>query len=302
MRARRLRAIVLVGVAVVGLVSGSYALGQDTSQTGPLRLGIVTDVHANVADSPGEHKVMTSYPARLGAFVEAMIAWPADLVIDLGDFVNGAFVIGAGPVDPAKIPGVLADAEVIYARFPGPHYHVLGNHDVYDLSKDEFLAGTQAIWTYGSFEAKGYHVVILDAQFSKKDEPLGHATWVVQGKIPPVELDWLRADLAATKKPTLVCVHQRLDKAFDVLSGGPEIANATDVRKVLADSHVVVAVFQGHDHVSAYSLVDGIHYLTFAALVDEGTPPSWAEVALDPIRRTIDIMGTGDEPNRHLTY
>lgn len=78
--------------------------------------------------------------------------------------------------------------------------------------------------------------------------------------------------------------------------------NAAEVKKVLTDSHVVIAVFQGHDHTSAYSLIDGIHYVTFAALVDEGTPPSWAQVTLDPAGRTIDIVGTGVETNRNLTY
>lgn len=139
---RRFLGVVLLGIVLAGSLCAPGALGQGSLVAGPLRVGISTDLHANVADSPGEHKVMTDYPARLSAFVAAMIAWPADLLIDLGDFVNGAFVIGGGPVDPARIPAVLADAESIYAGFPGPRYHVLGNHDVYDLSKDEFLAGT----------------------------------------------------------------------------------------------------------------------------------------------------------------
>jgi len=268
-----------------------------------LRLGILTDLHAHDTDSPGEGKIMTEYPQRLSACIEAMNAWPADLVIELGDFVNGNFVLGAEMGDPARIVGILDKAEAIYARFNGPRYYVLGNHDVYDLSKEEFLDHTGAAWTYGSFDAGAYHFVILDAQYNKKGKDISHAGWVVQGNIPQFELDWLANDLAATDKPTIVCVHQRLDVNFDMLSGGPEIKNNKAVQKVLEDSGVVIAVFQGHEHENAHTVINGIHYVTFDQLTDEdGSKPSWAYVTLDPAARTIDIKGAGDQADWHLEY
>jgi len=127
--------------------------------------------------------------------------------------------------------------------------------------------------------------------------------WVVQGRIPQAELDWLRADLAATTKPTLVFVHQQLNVAFDLLSGGPEISNAADVRAVLKESGKVVAVLQGHDHEAALALVDGIHYLTFEALVEEeGRPLSWARITLDPVARTVTVDGEGDQAGWTFAY
>ncbi len=279
-----------------------WATGQGPAASGPLRIGVFADLHAHVADSPDEKKVMTNYAERLSAFVAAMNAWPADLVIELGDLVNGVFVMGGERVDPARVPGVLEEVEKIYSGLAGPRYYVLGNHDVYDLSKSEFLERVSAPATFTSFDAGAYHIVILDAQYNKNGEDLGHTGWVVQGRIPQAELDWLRADLAATVKPTIVCVHQRLDVAFDLLAGGPQIANASEVKAVLMASGGVIAVFQGHEHESAYSLEDGIHYVTFACLVDEGTPPTWAQVTLDPVGRTIEIDGVGIEVDRHLTY
>ncbi|MCK4393254.1 hypothetical protein KAX17_10160, partial [Candidatus Bipolaricaulota bacterium] len=131
-----------------------------------------------------------------------------------------------------------------------------------------------------------------------------HAFWVVQGNIPQAQLDWLQEDLAATDKPTIVCVHQRLDVDFHILSGGPQIANKEEVMALLRDSGVVIAVFQGHDHKNAYSLIDGIHYVTFEELFDHpgGTPPSWAKVTLDPVTRTILIEGEGEQADRELRY
>lgn len=286
-------AIFLVLVLLVAASFGAFGL----------KVGIVTDIHAHDTDSPGEGKVMTNYPERLSAFVEAMNAWPADLVIELGDFVNGNFVLGAPIGDPARIVSILDEAEAIYAGLSAPRYYVIGNHDVYDLSKEEILEHTAASFTYGSFDAGGYHFVILDAQYDRDGDDLDHAGWVVQGNIPDEELDWLRADLAGTDKPTIVCVHQRLDVDVDFLSGNaPEIMDNKAVQKVLEDSGVVIAVFQGHDHENAYTMINGIHYIEFDQLVDEGTEPSWAYVTLDPDARTITIVGEGEQADWELEY
>jgi len=283
--------LIITGVAGAGLVG--YGLN----------IGIVTDIHAHDTDSPGEGKVMTNYPERLGAFVEAMNGWPADFVIELGDFVNGRFVYGAPFGDPARIVTILDEAEGIYAGLSAQRYYVIGNHDMYDLSKEEFLEHTEASFTYGSFDVEGYHFVILDAQYDKDGNDIDHAGWVVQGNIPEEELDWLESDLASTDKPTIVSVHQRLDVDVDLLSGNaPEIMNNKAVQKILEDSGVVIAVFQGHDHENAHTMINGIHYIEFDQLVDEGTAPSWAYVTLDPEARTITIVGEGKQADWELEY
>jgi 3',5'-cyclic AMP phosphodiesterase CpdA len=275
-----------------------------TAPTEPVHIGIFADLHAHDTNSPVEEHVYTNYAQRLQAFVDAMNAWPADLVIELGDFVNGKFVLGAELGDAARIAGILENAESIYATFDGPRYYVLGNHDVYDLSKEEFLEGTGASSATASFDAGLYHIVILDAQYDKKGNDLGHAGWVVQGNIPQAQLDWLSNDLSATDLPTIVCVHQPLDVDFDLLSGGPTVVNAEAVKAILSESGVVIAVLQGHEHKNAYSLIDGIHYVTFEGLLDrtEPTPPSWAMVTLDPASRTITVRGEGNQADLDLEY
>lgn len=302
MQLRKWSVVLVLGLFLT-VLCGMVLQADDTDANAPLRIGIFADLHAHDTDSPKEEKVMTDYPQRLSACVEAMNAWPADLVIELGDFVNGKFVLGAELGDPARIVGILEDTEAIYAEFNGPRYYVFGNHDVYDLSKEEFLERVGASTLYLSFDAGTYHIVILDAQYNKDGEDLDHVGWSVQGNIPQDELDWLRDDLAATDKSTIVCVHQRLDIDFDMLSGGPEIFNAEEVKAILEDSGVVIAVFQGHEHENAYTLIDGIHYITFQALVDEeGRAPSWAYVTLDPTSRTITITGEGEQADWELSY
>jgi alkaline phosphatase len=302
MKAIKLLIVLLLGSTI--LIGPALVTAADDSKDDVLRIGIFADLHAHDADSPVEGKIMTNYRKRLEACIQALNDWPANLVIQLGDFVNGNYVMGVPLGDPARIVGILDEAESIYARTEAPRYYVLGNHDVYDLSKDEFIAHTQASFTFGSFDAGAYHFVILDAEYDKHGNDLGHAFWVVQGNIPEAEIDWLKSDLEATDKPTIVCVHQRLDVDEDLLSGGgPEIIHNKEVQKIMEDSGVVIAVFQGHDHENDHNLINGIHYIEFDQLADEdGSAPSWAYVTLDPKARTITIVGAGDQANWELAY
>ena len=302
MQLRKWSIVLVIGFALSALCGG-VLFADDAVPNAPLQIGIFADLHAHDTDSPDEGKVMIDYKERLEACVEAMNAWPADLVIQLGDLVNGKFVLGAPLGDPARILGILEETEAIYAQVNAPRYYVLGNHDVYDLSKEEFLDRVGASSLYLSFDARDYHIVILDAQYNKKGEDLDHVGWSVQGNIPQDELDWLRDDLATTSKPTVVCIHQPLDVDFDLLSGGPETFNNEAVKTVLEESGVVIAVFQGHDHENNYTLINGIHYLTFEALVnEEERAPSWAYVTLDPVARTITITGEGEQADWELQY
>jgi len=286
-------------VTLLVLTLGSTALA-----AAPLRLGVVTDVHVHDTNSPNQHAVMTNYAERLDAFVAAMIAWPADAVFELGDLVNGAFVMGAPVGDTARIAGLLDTAVESLARFPGPKYFVLGNHDVYNLSKTEFLETVDAPSTTSSFDLAGYHMVLLDAQFNKAGQDYENITWMVQGTVPAAELEWLRTDLAATTLPTVVFIHQPLDVEFELEAGGPPVSNHAEVQAVLAQSGHVIAVFQGHSHVSRATVQDGIHYITFAAMVDHDvpTPPSWAAVTLDADARTVQIDGAGLQDDLEFTY
>ena len=270
----------------------------------PVRIGIVTDVHAHDTDSPVEGKVMTNYGERLAAFVDAVNSIGVDAVIELGDLVNGTFVMGGEAGDEARIPAILASAEAFLAELEPPRYYVLGNHDVYSLNKEEFLDIVAADSASFSFDIGGFHIVLLDAQYNAAGEDLGHAFWVVPGSIPQAELDWLKEDLEATDKPTIVCIHQPLDVDFALLAGGPEIKNHLEVRSVLEAAGSVVAVFQGHTHEFSHSEIEGIHYITFAAMVDhtEPIPPTWAVVTLDDEARTLVIDGEGDQPDATYTF
>lgn len=266
-----------------------------------LRLGVFADLHAHDVDSPADGFEMANWKERLGACIEAMNAWPADLMIELGDLINGRFVLGAEYVAADRIPEILCETDAVYAGFDGPRHYVLGNHDVHDLTKEAFLDCAAAGRTTYSFDAGAYHFVVLDAQYRLDGTDCGNEFWFMQGFVPEFLLVWLREDLAAADRPSIVCLHQRLDAER---LGVPEIANASDVRAVLEEAGNVVAVFQGHDHWGDYSQIEGIHYVTFTALIGRigGKPPTWAYVTLDPEARTIEIEGVGEQETYDLEY
>ena len=293
-----------IGFSILIFVLVGFAFGGVADDADLVRIGIVADVHAHDTDSPGQGRVLVNYAERLSAFVDAMNAWPAQIVIELGNLVNGRFVIGAPMGEPDRIGTILAHAWSILTAFDGPCYTVIGSHDVYDLTKEEFLTILDVTETYYSFDVGAYHLVILDAQYNKKGEDYGRVVFMKQGNIPEPELAWLKEDLANTIKPTIVCIHQPLDVDFELTAGGPLVFNHKEVQAILAESGVVVAVFQGHTHENGYTEIDGIHYLTFAALFDrtEPIPPTWAQVTLNPAARTITIEGKGIQESLILSY
>jgi len=297
---RRRRWLAVPLVLLVG-----FTLWVAVAATEPLRIGIIADVHVHDADSPVEQKVMTNYAERLTAFVGAMNAWPADAVIELGDLVNGAFVMGGSPGDMSRIAGLLDEAASLLSPLDSPIHYVLGNHDLYNLSKEEFLAAVGQEETYYSFDLGGFHFVIVDAEYN---DPAGddydHVFMRVKCRIPQHELEWMRDDLGGTDLPTIVCVHQPFDSEFDATAGGPPVVNNDEVREMLSASGVVIAVLQGHDHENRYAEIDGIHYVTFAAMVDhtEPTPPTYARMTLDADTRTIRIDGFGLQDSYELPY
>jgi 3',5'-cyclic AMP phosphodiesterase CpdA len=290
-------AVLLVAVLAVAVVASS------------VKLALFADLHAHDTDSPNEHKVMVTWPDRLNAFVDAANAWPADLVVNLGDLVNGTFVMGADLGDPARIPGILDDVFAVLTDLSAPVHHVIGNHDVYSLSKDQFLAGTGQQATFYSFDVSGFHFAVLDAQYDKQEKDYAHVAWMVQGMIPSVQLKWLAEDLAGTDLPTIVLIHQPLSSEFSLLAGGPPVLNHLAVRAVLEADGDVVAVFQGHTHASQHVEIEGIHYVTIASLVDDrdasgdqSVPPSWALVTLDPETRTLTVLGEGEQDDLNLSF
>jgi predicted phosphodiesterase len=227
-------------------------------KTSALRFGIVADAHYADVDARGGRTYRDGLKL-MRECVETMNQEKVDFLIELGDFKDQ----DNPPVEPKTLT-YLGTIESEFAKFVGPRYHVLGNHDMDSLSKTAFLASVENTGipkekNYYAFLLKGFQFIVLDANFKRDGTPYdkGNFDWK-DANIPKEELEWLRKTLSEHIGKSMVFVHQRLDNDGAAIC----VRNAADVRKVLAESKRVVAVFSGHDHPGAKSVMDGIQYYT----------------------------------------
>ena len=234
-----------------------------------LRIGLVADLHYADKENSGSRY----YRESLTKFAEAAKRFDRekpDLIICFGDLIDSA-----ASLDVEK--GYLKRVAKEFSHLPGQHHFVLGNHCVENLTKPEFLGIVGQKRSYYSFDKAGYHFVILDACFTSNGQPYGRKNFKWgDARIPLVELEWLRADLAQTTKKSVVCIHQCLDL---FLSFG--VRNSSEVRKVLQESGKVLAVLQGHYHWGNYQKIGGLHYCTMSAVVEGSGPKNNAYAMMD---------------------
>lgn len=232
----------------------------DSPASSPLRVGLITDLH--YADKPpAGSRHYRETPRKLEEAIDRLRSHEPAFVVELGDFVDAA---GSVDEELAWLRKIARQFETIAEH----RYCVLGNHCVDTLTKEEFLGEVGQSSSTLSFDRGGWHVVILDACYRQDGEAYGrkNSHWE-DANVPPAELEWLEADLAATKLPTIVMAHQRLDE-----HGKHSVRNREAVRTLLESSQKVQAVFQGHSHQNDYQEIGGIHYVTLVAMV-EGTGP-----------------------------
>ncbi len=277
-----LKASAAIGVSSVPLVSSCTR-----EPTGGIRFGLVADIHY-VDREPFRQRIYRDSLAKLGECVDALNEQDAALLIELGDFKDQD-----DPPDEQRTLSHLRAIEEVFQRFEGGKYHVLGNHDVDSLSKAQFQANTSNTGispdrTYYSFDSHGFHFVILDANFSADGTDYDHDQFdIYDTNIPPVELEWLEQDLAATAYPTMCFIHQNLHEDIQ-----PAVCNAAEVRSILEASGKVLAVFQAHVHTGGLYHVGGIYYYGMRAMV-EGPAPESSSYALVEVSPDNTILITG---------
>jgi alkaline phosphatase len=255
------RAFLCQGTLVFSTIMASpFCLRAEVLETKKaiLRIGLLTDIHYADKEHAGSRYYRES-PNKVVAATDELNKQKLDFLVELGDLI-----------DTVKVPETdkkhlkIIDSEL--QKISEKRYYVLGNHCVETLTKDEFLGEIGQEKSYFSFDQNGYHFIVLDACFRQDGVSYGrnNAKWT-DTKLPDAELDWLKTDLAVTKLPTVVFLHQRLD----VENQKPiAVKNADRVRKLLEESGKVRLVLQGHEHSGDYKEITGISYCTLSAVIE----------------------------------
>ena len=219
--------------------------GGNSAGAGKVCFGIISDVHQDLQADAAR---------RLQQFIDAANERKPDFIVQLGDLSHG---------------DGLEKIKQIWEQFPGKRYSVLGNHDTDHATKATVTQGLDMPANYYSYDLGGVHFVVLDLNYFLKEGQYldyDHGNYyqatmgVDRDMISPEELEWLRQDLAATDKPTIVFSHQGLNDTWQ----GNACPNRKEVRALFREANrngqKVIACFCGHHHVDEYEEIEGVHY------------------------------------------
>lgn len=279
--------------------------GCQSAGPAPVRFGIVTDIHyADIATPQGSSRQYRQSPEKLR---EALATFkeqtpPLDFIIELGDFKDQEVL--------PKTETTIGFLKTIEAEFQGagiPAYHVLGNHDMDSLDKDQVLTltanpGEAKGHSYYAFDKGGIRFIVLDANFRADGQAYdkGNYTWT-DANIPPEELAWLGQQLAAAKgRPVVVFCHQLLGLPATPGQASSHIGNAAAVRTLLEGHGRVLAVFCGHEHAGGQQWIQGIPYCTMKGMIEGGKNAYSVVEILTAVPATVRIQGFGRETSRTL--
>jgi 3',5'-cyclic AMP phosphodiesterase CpdA len=283
------------------------------AQLGPdsLRFAVIADPQFadkanNGAETSTANRCYRGSPAKMDSAVAFFNRQSPAFLLILGDYVDG---YGTTVSDSTK---TMADLDTMNARtgkFQGDVYLVLGNHEQTSLNKANIhhKSVSKIKQNYYSFDVGPIHFVVLDGNYKANGEDYTrNNAWVwTDTWIHEAQRNWLIADLqAAGQKPTIVSIHQNLHNADDY-----SVENSAAIRTILETNGNVTHVFQGHRHEGSYARVNGIHYVTFQAMLNCPTSATGTGTAngnnysLVTIRDTSVIVdGQVRSPDRTMSH
>lgn len=234
----------LAGVAGAVALPGLISTARAADRKPVLRAAHITDVHITKDREA---------PKGVAAMFEHMFGqkdWKPDVVLNTGDTVMAL----DGKVSGAKAAEQIALWKDAAKACPVPIRACLGNHDVWDgheptdavpETKKRFALMTEVLGMpsdYYSFDLNGWHVVSLN---SLND-------WPKYAYLTPAQFDWLKADLAKTKLPTVVLSHVPILSVTSQVYGDScrkEKANEVPAVWHHLDCWAITEVFRKNPHV-----------------------------------------------------
>jgi Icc-related predicted phosphoesterase len=195
---------------------------------------------------------------RVKAVIEAAKSENADFILNLGDILyppNDFMVKHNVTLRKDKWFYCERDGEKreILAMLSGcgiPVYHVIGNHDSDANPKKVFCDYMGMAHNYYSFDVGGFHFAALDTSYIREkgiDIPYQERNVTEAGLYPCVsgeQLIWLKNDVLASGKPTVLLSHHPLYKGG---VGNYEQVFET-VREINSDKKLIRLCVNGHTH------------------------------------------------------
>jgi 3',5'-cyclic-AMP phosphodiesterase len=241
-----------------------------------LRLAVVTDIHYG----PDAGAKLGSHALRLlEKFAKAAANFGPSLIVDMGDRVT------AHSADEAR--SNMKSVKDYFNKLAAPVHSLLGNHDIRHLSRaeNEMITGSPA--SSYSLDQNGYHLIFWNADVNPDKREGLHAG--------AEDIAWLKADLEATDKPTIVFSHVPLDnneqddlyaKSLRGYDANPFFyPEGAAIRDILEKSGKVILCMSGHIHKNRYREINGIHYIVQQSLTQLWDRPPRVDEIRGPYRK-----------------
>lgn len=291
--------------------------------------GVITDIqYADIPDRCSFHGVPRFYRHSLEALQRAVNSWKGkddlSFVIHLGDIVDGFCPKEHSYEALSQVLNVFGDLQGTAV------HHVIGNHCLYNLPRNELnhilQIPTKNGTSYYTFSpATGFRIIVLDGyDISVMGWPEGHphrdeANHVLEEKNPnadrnsPVglvgvegrfvmfnggvgkeQLSWLYKALEEAteyKEKVIICCHIALHP--DATLPCALLWNYSDVLEVIHKFSCVKLCLAGHSHTGGYTKDShGVHHRVLEAIL-ECPPGTDAFGHIDVYEHRISLVGVG---------
>ena len=269
-------------------------------------IGIVSDCQYCNCDTNNLRNYRKS-PQRLVTAVEELNKKSLEYTIHLGDFIDRDFE-SFDTVAP------------IWNMLISKKYHVLGNHDfsVEDSLKSDVFSkmNLKESERYYSFVVEKWRFIVLDGNDLsfhgsltdlKQQQTDSLFALIVKDSLPYAQkwngglskeqLSWVKSELElAEQKGEQVGFYCHFPVYPLEIHN---LWNREDFLDLISEYPCVKLFFNGHNHRGAYEQVNGVHYLTFKAMVNTEDQTAFATVVFK--KDTVSVRGYGREPSRILT-
>ena len=272
-----------------------------------LSFGVFTDCHY-------AYRTVTDdrfYPQALDKLqqcLQQLQTAGASFLLNLGDTVDTVQSTSA-------VWERLLEARSLWENYPGQIYHLLGNHDVLELTKQEIAQGLGGLYpgwkssihkSYYAFTRGGIRFFCLDSCFDRSGRSYEAEEYDCrEAYLDTDQLYWLEKSLGSMEeKRAVVCCHTNLDHrpAEDGSEDPHVLKNADQVRAILEQSGKRIVVLQGHYHPGEFTVQNGIAYITFRGMTLGNFPENNAFALVQISSQAIAVRGYGQQQNFHASF
>lgn len=262
-----------------------------------MRFAVINDTHLGPAQRDAHNDFRRTLVHQSEGLIKKVVnhmnsEYRPEFVVHLGDVIDD---VGHKKIDMNS----LKKAVSLLSQLSTPVYYLVGNHDVKSFTQEEAAKVFGYEKMYYSFDHGSYHFIALSftKEYDSKTKQWGPAS------IERSQLEWLKEDLATTKKPTIIFSHHGL--ADDDMAGNYYFENNPDaaviknrvmVRGILEKSGKVKAVISGHQHWNRMRVHSLIPYFTVTSMVenfnnDGIAAEAYTIVELDGGKIKINVKG-----------